>query len=227
LSLIFWSLLILVTLKYLLLLRADNAGEGGILSLVALIQQKLGRRSHAEGAVSLGVLGTALFFCDALITPAISVLSAVEGLELLQANLHRVILPITAGIIIGLFAIQSRGTEKVGRMFGPVMLIWFAVLGVLGAVAIAKSPAVLLAADPRHGLTLLVTHPVLALVVLGTCSWPSRAVRRSMPTWGISAVCRSGGLVRHRLARPVAQLLRPGALLAEQRARPYPSHSLN
>jgi KUP system potassium uptake protein len=170
LSLIFWSLLILVTLKYvLLLLRADNAGEGGILSLVALIQQKLGAGDPwLKGAISLGVLGTALFFCDALITPAISVLSAVEGLELLNADLHRLILPITAGIIIGLFAIQSRGTEKVGRMFGPVMLLWFAVLGVLGAISIAKDPAVLMAVDPRYGISLLYTHPILALVILGT-----------------------------------------------------------
>lgn len=170
LSLIFWSLLILVTLKYiLLLLRADNAGEGGILSLVALIQQKLDAADPwLKGAVSLGVLGTALFFCDALITPAISVLSAVEGLELLSPNMHRLILPITAGIIIGLFAIQSRGTEKVGRMFGPVMLIWFALIGLLGAMAIAKAPAVLMAVDPRYGLALLFTHPGLALVILGS-----------------------------------------------------------
>jgi KUP system potassium uptake protein len=170
LSLIFWSLLILVTLKYvLLLLRADNAGEGGILSLVALIQQKLGSADPwFKGAVSLGVLGTALFFCDALITPAISVLSAVEGLELLNTDLHRLVLPITAGIIIGLFAIQSRGTEKVGRMFGPVMLVWFAALGILGAISIAQAPAVFLAVDPRFGLSMLVTHPILALVILGT-----------------------------------------------------------
>jgi KUP system potassium uptake protein len=170
LSLIFWSLLILVTLKYvLLLLRADNAGEGGILSLVALIQQKLGAADPwLKGAVSLGVLGTALFFCDALITPAISVLSAVEGMELLQSGLHRLVLPITAGIIVGLFAIQSRGTEKVGRMFGPVMLVWFVIIGALGGMAIARAPAVLVAADPRYGLSLLVTHPALALVILGT-----------------------------------------------------------
>ena len=170
LSLIFWSLLILVTLKYvLLLLRADNAGEGGILSLVALTQQKLSAGDPwLKGAISLGVLGTALFFCDALITPAISVLSAVEGLELLNQDLHRLILPITAGIIVGLFAIQSRGTEKVGRMFGPVMLLWFAVLGVVGAISIAKAPAVLMAIDPRFGLSLLFTHPILALVILGT-----------------------------------------------------------
>ncbi len=170
LSLIFWSLLILVSLKYvLLLLRADNAGEGGILSLVALIQQKLsGTDRWLKVAVSLGVMGTALFFCDALITPAISVLSAVEGLELLNPNFHTLVLPITAGIIVGLFAIQRRGTESVGRVFGPVMLIWFLVLGVLGAAAIIKAPSVLLAVDPRYGLSMLATHPLVALVILGT-----------------------------------------------------------
>src|SRR5512147_1804671 len=112
LSLIFWSLLILVSLKYVvLLLRADNAGEGGILSLVALIQQKLGQSGRwARRAVAVGVLGTALFFCDALITPAISVLSAAEGLELLGPRMHQLVLPVTIGIILGLFAIQRRGT---------------------------------------------------------------------------------------------------------------------
>jgi KUP system potassium uptake protein len=145
LSLIFWSLLILVSLKYVvLLLRADNAGEGGILSLVALIQQKIGQTGPwAKRAVAVGVLGTALFFCDALITPAISVLSAVEGLELLGGDLHRYVLPITVGIILGIFAIQRRGTDKVGRMFGPIMLVWFLVIGVLGLRSLLAAPEVL------------------------------------------------------------------------------------
>ena len=150
LSLIFWSLLILVSLKYVvLLLRADNAGEGGILSLVALIQQKLGQTGPwAKRAVAVGVLGTALFFCDALITPAISVLSAVEGMELLGGDLHRYVLPITVGIILGIFAIQRRGTERVGRMFGPIMLVWFFVIGVLGLRSLLAAPEVLAAVHP-------------------------------------------------------------------------------
>ena len=169
LSLLFWSLLVLVTLKYIvLLLRADNAGEGGILSLVALLQQKLGQTSPwARRVVALGVLGTALFYCDALITPAISVLSAVEGLELLNPDLHRYIIPVTLGILLGLFAAQRRGTARIGRMFGPVMLLWFATLGVLGTVQILKAPSVLAAVDPRHGMALLATHPLLALAILG------------------------------------------------------------
>jgi KUP system potassium uptake protein len=170
LSLIFWSLLILVSLKYvLLLLRADNAGEGGILSLVALIQQKVGQTSMwSRRAVAIGVLGTALFFCDALITPAISVLSAVEGMELLGTGLHRYVLPITIGIIIALFAIQRRGTERVGRMFGPIMLVWFAVLAITGVHSLLKAPDVLVALNPMYGVALLTTHPVVALTILGS-----------------------------------------------------------
>jgi KUP system potassium uptake protein len=170
LSLIFWSLLILVSLKYVvLLLRADNAGEGGILSLVALIQQKVGQTgTWAKRAVAVGVLGTALFFCDALITPAISVLSAVEGLELLGGDLHRYVLPITVGIILGIFAIQRRGTDKVGRMFGPIMLVWFLVIGVLGLRSLLAAPEVLAAVNPVHGIAMLSTNPLLALVILGS-----------------------------------------------------------
>jgi KUP system potassium uptake protein len=170
LSLIFWSLAILVSLKYVvLLLRADNAGEGGILSLVALIQQKLGQSGPwARRVIAVGVLGTALFFCDALITPAISVLSAVEGLELLGDGLQRYVLPITLGIILGLFAIQRHGTERVGRMFGPIMLVWFAVIGLLGLRAVINAPQVLTAVNPAHGLWMLSTHPLLALAILGS-----------------------------------------------------------
>jgi KUP system potassium uptake protein len=170
LSLIFWSLLILVSLKYVvLLLRADNAGEGGILSLVALIQQKVGQTGPwAKRAVAVGVLGTALFFCDALITPAISVLSAVEGLELLSGDLHRYVLPITIGIILGIFAIQRRGTDKVGRMFGPIMLAWFLVIGVLGLRSLLAAPEVLAAVNPAHGIAMLSTNPLLAFAILGS-----------------------------------------------------------
>jgi len=170
LSLIFWSLLVLVSLKYvLLLLRADNAGEGGILSLVALIQQKVGQTSPwARRAIAVGVLGTALFFCDALITPAISVISAVEGTELLGKRLEHFVLPITVGIIIGLFAIQRRGTERVGRLFGPIMLVWFAVIALMGLHALLRAPAVLVALSPLYGVALLGTHPLVALTILGS-----------------------------------------------------------
>ena len=170
LSLIFWSLLVLVSLKYVVLvLRADNAGEGGILSLVALIQQKTGQTGvWARRAVAVGVLGTALFFCDALITPAVTVLSAAEGLELLGPTMHQLVMPVTIGIILGLFAIQRRGTEKVGSLFGPIMLVWFFVIGLLGVRSIAAAPQVLSAINPVFGIQLLSTHPVLALTILGS-----------------------------------------------------------
>jgi KUP system potassium uptake protein len=169
LSLIFWSLAIVVTVKYLaVIMRADNHGEGGILSLVALVQQRFGNvEPWARRAVALGVLGAALFYCDALITPAISVLSAVEGVEILNPNFERAVLPVTLGIIAVLFAIQRRGTDRVGRLFGPVMILWFVGLAVLGAMEIVRAPRVLEAINPWHALQLLGTHPGLALVILG------------------------------------------------------------
>lgn len=169
LSLIFWSLAIIVSVKYLaVIMRADNHGEGGILSLVALVQQRFGSaETWARRAVALGVLGAALFYCDALITPAISVLSAVEGLEVLDPQFERAVLPVTIAVIVVLFLIQRRGTEKVGRMFGPIMILWFAVLAVLGAMEIASAPRVLAAVNPWYAVRLFADHPGLSLVILG------------------------------------------------------------
>ena len=169
LSLIFWSLAIVVSVKYLaVIMRADNHGEGGILSLVALVQQRFGTAEPwARRAVAVGVLGAALFYCDALITPAISVLSAVEGVEILNPDFSRAVIPVTLGVIVVLFAIQRRGTEKVGRMFGPIMILWFVVLAVLGAMEIVHAPQVLAAVNPWHALRLFGTHPGLSLVILG------------------------------------------------------------
>ncbi len=169
LSLIFWSLAIVVSVKYLaVIMRADNHGEGGILSLVALIQERYGSiDTWARRAVALGVLGAALFYCDALITPAISVLSAVEGLTVLDPRFERAVLPVTLGVIIALFAIQRSGTARVGGMFGPIMLLWFATLAILGAMQIVSAPRVLEAINPWFALRMLGTHPGLALVILG------------------------------------------------------------
>jgi len=168
-SLIFWSLLLVISIKYVvLILRADNDGEGGILSLVALVQRRIGTAGPwASRLIALGVLGTALFYCDALITPAISVLSAVEGLELLDARMHQAILPVTIAILVALFAIQRRGTERVGRLFGPVMIIWFGTLAVLGVRAILEAPGIFAALNPVHAIALLLAHPGLALAILG------------------------------------------------------------
>ena len=169
LSLIFWSLAIVVSVKYLaVIMRADNHGEGGILSLVALIQERFGSiDTWARRAVALGVLGAALFYCDALITPAISVLSAVEGLTVLDPQFERAVLPVTLGVIVALFAIQRRGTARVGRLFGPIMLLWFATLAILGAIEIVNAPRVLEAANPWFALRMIGAHPGLALVILG------------------------------------------------------------
>jgi KUP system potassium uptake protein len=169
LSLIFWSLAVVVSVKYLaVIMRADNHGEGGILSLVALVQQRFGSAEPwARRAVALGVLGAALFYCDALITPAISVLSAVEGMEMLSPDFERAVLPITLAIIVALFAIQRRGTARVGRLFGPIMIVWFAALAVLGVIAIVQAPRVLEAVNPWYALQLFAAHPGLALVILG------------------------------------------------------------
>jgi KUP system potassium uptake protein len=169
LSLIFWSLCLVITLKYIvLILRADNAGEGGILSLLALVQQKLGTSSPwATRLVAVAALGAALFYCDAMITPAISVLSAVEGLEQLDPAFARLVLPITLGILVALFAIQRRGTARVGRLFGPLMVLWFGTLGALGVLAIQTAPAVLTALNPGYAARMLAVHPGVALTILG------------------------------------------------------------
>jgi KUP system potassium uptake protein len=169
LSLIFWSLAVVVSLKYVvLIMRADNEGEGGILSLFALVQRYLAAGNRRNRAiVMLAALGAALFYCDALITPAISVLSAVEGLQVLSPDTSRAVVPVTIIIMIALFAIQYRGTERVGRLFGPIMLIWFLALSLSGIAALAKNPSVLAALSPAYGVLLLTHRPGVALAILG------------------------------------------------------------
>ena len=169
LSLIFWSLTISVTIKYVtVIMRADNEGEGGILALFALAQRRLITGSTwAKVAVGLALAGTAFFFCDALITPAISVLSAVEGLELLNPGFKRAVIPITLLVITLLFAYQRRGTAKVASLFGPIMVVWFVVIAITGAVPIARNPQVLAALNPWCGLGLLGHRPQVALAIIG------------------------------------------------------------
>jgi KUP system potassium uptake protein len=166
LSLIFWALMVIVTLKYvMILLRADNDGEGGTLTLLALAQRSMGKSVPA--VIALGALGASLFFGDALITPAISVLSAVEGLKLVTTQLEPVVIPITLAIIIGLFAVQSKGTSAVAGLFGPVTFVWFLVLALGGLMHIGANPAVLLAINPVHAVTFLMHNGALGFVVLG------------------------------------------------------------
>jgi KUP system potassium uptake protein len=166
LSLIVWALIITVTLKYvLILLRADNNGEGGTLSLTALATRALGRRTAF--VFILGVIGASMFLGDSVITPAISVLSAVEGLKLASPAFSEYVAPLTVGILIALFAAQSRGTAKVAAMFGPVMVVWFFAIAIAGGMHIRDDPHVLLAFNPLYGIEFLVDHGTIGLVTLG------------------------------------------------------------
>ncbi|MGC9955090.1 MAG: potassium transporter Kup [Rhizomicrobium sp.] len=169
-SLIVWSLIVVVTLKYvLLIMRADNDGEGGVLALASLAHRLPGLGRRAKLAIgTAAILGLALFFGDGMLTPAITVLSAVEGLSVESKAFEPLILPLSLVILVGLFMIQSRGTARVGRLFGPVMVLWFIVLGVLGLSAIIQAPAILKALSPHYGLMLFVREPWTAFVALGS-----------------------------------------------------------
>jgi KUP system potassium uptake protein len=169
-SLIFWALIIVVTIKYVVfVMRADNKGEGGTLALMALAQRALGRRSTF--VFMLGICGAALFYGDGLITPAVSVLSAVELLKDAPAVGHffrPIVLPVAAAILVGLFLVQSRGTASVGRFFGPIMVVWFLLLAVLGLVHIVQAPIILKALNPYYGLHLLISNGLLGFIILGS-----------------------------------------------------------
>ena len=171
-SLILWSLLLIVTVKYLVyVLRADNKGEGGILALLSLAfpEAKTGHRSRlAKSFAAIGIGGACLLYGDGIITPAISVLGAVEGLKMAGAGLDRFILPISVIIILVLFAAQRFGTAKVGRIFGPITLVWFVAIAVLGIRGILMQPEILKAFNPLHGLSFLAGHGKIGLVVLGS-----------------------------------------------------------
>lgn len=166
LSLILWALVIIVTVKYVfVLLRADNRGEGGTLALMALAQDALGKR--VAFVTILGLTGAALFFGDAMITPAISVLSAVEGLKLATPVFQPIVLPLSVVILVALFAIQYRGTESVARYFGPITVVWFLAIASAGAVQVFANPAVLWAIDPVYGIRFLANNGVIGLFTLG------------------------------------------------------------
>jgi len=166
LSLIVWALIITVTLKYvLILLRADNNGEGGTLSLTALATRALGRRTAF--AFIVGVIGASMFLGDSVITPAISVLSAVEGLKIVSPGFSEFVVPLTVIILIALFATQSRGTAKVAAMFGPIMVVWFVSIAIAGGLHIRDDPTVLYAVNPYYGVEFLLHHGTIGLVTLG------------------------------------------------------------
>ncbi|HUB16082.1 MAG TPA: potassium transporter Kup [Acetobacteraceae bacterium] len=192
LSLFFWSLVLIVTVKYVtLIMRADNRGEGGILALMALAQ----RVSVGTGMRSflglVGIAGACLFFGDGVITPAISVLSAVEGLEVSAPTLQGFVLPISLAVIVALFAVQWRGTASVGRMFGPVMALWFVAIGALGLAEIVHHPFVMLAISPGYALALVLEYKALAFLVLGAvvlCVTGAEALYADMGHFGAKPI---------------------------------------
>lgn len=169
-SLMLWALMVIVTIKYVLILsRFDNKGEGGTLSLMALVQRASARGTGA--VIVIGMLGAGLFFGDAMLTPAISVLAAVEGLEVIDGLAGRIdpyVTPIALVVLVGLFVVQRHGTGGVGRWFGPVCVLWFGVLAVLGTAAVLRAPQVLAALNPLEGLGIFVRHPALAPAVVGS-----------------------------------------------------------
>ena len=169
LSMIFWLLVIVVSIKYLMfILRADNRGEGGNLALLALVLRLTRSRPRLFYLMGLaGILGGSLFYADAVITPAISVLSAVEGLEVIAKPLAKFVVPITIIILLGLFAAQKYGTSKIGTLFGPIMLVWFATLGILGAKEIFVAPQILQAISPLLALKFIMAKPLLSFVAIG------------------------------------------------------------
>ena len=219
-SLIFWSVLIIVTVTYVLLaMRADNDGEGGIMALIT--QLRRGSRGGRAALVlaGLGIFGAALFFGDSMITPAISVLSAVEGLKVVSDGLDAWIVPITAVIIIGLFLVQRRGTAAVGKVFGPVMIAWFGVIGACGVAGIAGHPEILKALSPTYAIGFMAGHFdiaffALAAVVLAVTG--AEALYADMGHFGRRAITR--GWLFLVLPACVLSYLGQGALILEDGA---------
>src|SRR5687767_12117209 len=170
LSLMFWALMIVVSLKYVvLIMRADNRGEGGIMALIALAQSAVRDQPQWRLRIALiGMFGAALFYGDAVLTPAISVLSAVEGLEIATRAFKPYVVPIAVGVLLALFAIQSRGTARVGRLFGPITMLWFVAIGAAGIHGIVQAPSVLAALNPLHALRFLTSHGFASFLVLGS-----------------------------------------------------------
>ncbi|KPM56871.1 potassium transporter Kup [Frankia sp. CcI49] len=218
-SMVFWSVMIIVTVTYVLLaMRADNDGEGGIMALITLLRRlgtQRGRRATAALA-GLGIFGAALFFGDSMITPAISVLSAVEGLKIVKPSFDDLVVPVTAAIIVVLFLVQRRGTAAVGRIFGPVMIVWFVTIGVLGVAGITGHPAILKALSPTYAAGFLVHHIsigffALAAVVLAVTG--AEALYADMGHFGRRAITRAWLLLVFPAC--VLSYLGQGALLLE------------
>lgn len=169
LSLFFWTLTVIVSLKYVtLILRADNNGEGGLVAMLALASQSVKDKPRLRRTLLLiGIFGTCLFYGDGVITPAISVLSAVEGLEIVSPAFKKAVIPLTLVILFALFAVQKRGTAGIGKFFGPITLLWFTAIGLLGVAQIANNPAILWALSPHHALGFIISYPGTTFIILG------------------------------------------------------------
>jgi KUP system potassium uptake protein len=169
-SMVFWSITLIVSVKYVMfIMRADNDGEGGVMALAAYARRALGGTNTRRVAtvMALGVLGAALFYGDSVITPAISVLSAVEGLEVSSPGLAPFVVPVAAVVITLLFAVQRWGTHRVGSLFGPVMVLWFLTLAVTGIAEVARAPRILLGLSPTYAVLFVADHPYVAFVAMG------------------------------------------------------------
>lgn len=221
LSLVFWSLVVIVTLKYVFfIMRADNNGEGGIMALISLVQRSaMGRAGVGTALVLLGIFGASLFYGDGMITPAISVLGAVEGLSVAAPALEQWIVPVSMVIITCLFLVQRHGTGKVGSVFGPVMLVWFSTLGILGLVEVVKHPGVLKALSPTYAVSFFLDNGVVAFLALGSVVLAvtgAEALYADMGHFGRPAIMRAWLLI----AFPALMLnyMGQGALLIADRA---------
>jgi len=188
LSLVFWTLTLIVSVKYVLIvMRADNEGEGGIMALASLATSAVRKHRSAAIIMVFGVIGAALFYGDGMITPAVSVLSAVEGLEIVAPSLSSLVVPIALVLLIGLFVIQRYGTGRVGALFGPVMLLWFIVIGVLGLASLWQSPDILVSIIPTYAVSFLVADPLAGFLALGSvvlCVTGAEALYADMGQFG-------------------------------------------
>lgn len=188
LSLVFWTLTLIVAVKYVLIvMRADNQGEGGIMALASLATSVVTRHRAAATIMVFGVLGAALFYGDGIITPAVSVLSAVEGLEIAAPGLSPYVVPLALALLIGLFLGQRYGTGRVGALFGPVMLLWFVVIGVLGLASVIQTPAVLASVSPAYAVSFLASDPLIGFLALGSvvlCVTGAEALYADMGQFG-------------------------------------------
>jgi KUP system potassium uptake protein len=221
-SLIFWSVMIIVTVTYILLaMRADNGGEGGIMALITLLRRSADRRGRRSATMlaGLGIFGAALFFGDSMITPAISVLSAIEGVKLFEPSFEDFVVPLTAVIIVLLFLVQRHGTSAVGRLFGPIMIAWFLTIGSLGALGVASRPGILRALSPTYAATFLagnfhIAFYALAAIVLAVTG--AEALYADMGHFGRKAISR--GWMWLVLPACVLSYLGQGALILEDPA---------